>query len=267
MTEAIPADYTIDELMITVLASCFSNDDQITTGMASWLPVCAIELARRTHAPELVWVAGGIGLDPGAVQLSASTFEAPVWRTGVMYIDPYSEFWDYAAHDRYLRTFCVGAAQLDQYGNANNSVIGSYDRPRVRLPGTAGLGDMGSMDKRLIFWQSAHSPRSMVQRVDFRSAIGYLDGDGERGRLGIGGGPEQVVTNLAVFDFEPGSERMRLKSVHPGVGVDDVLAATGFVPVLPADVPVTGVPTAEQVRLIREEIDPRALRKREFGRR
>ena len=78
---------------------------------------------------------------------------------------------------------------------------------------------MSTLDKRLIYYVTDHNPRSLVERVDFRSGIGYLDGNGERARLGIGGGPELVVTNLAVLDFEPGSQRMRLKSVHAGVTV------------------------------------------------
>ncbi|MFC0530033.1 CoA-transferase subunit beta [Phytohabitans kaempferiae] len=258
------ADYTVDELMVAVLAACFDNDDQVCNGLSSFIPVCAIQLARMTHAPDLVWIAGAAGVDPGEVELTASTFEAPLWRDSVMYLEHYAEFWDYAASDRFLLKFCAGAAQIDAYGNTNNSVIGRWDRPKVRLPGTAGLGDMGSLGKQLIFWVTDHSTRTLVERVDFRSGIGYLNGGGERARLGLRGGPSLVVTNLAVFDFEPGSERMRLASVHEGVGVDDVLAATGFTPVVPADVPRTPAPTAEQVRLIRDEIDPTGFRKRGF---
>lgn len=257
-------DYSVDELMVAVLASCFDNDDQVCNGISSFLPVCAIQLARMTHAPDLVWLAGASGVDPAEVEMTASTFEAPLWRDSVMYLEHYAEFWDYAASPRFLRKFCAGAAQIDAYGNTNNSVIGRYDRPRVRLPGTAGLGDMGSLDKSLIFWVTDHSPRTLVERVDFRSGIGYLDGGGARARLGLRGGPALVVTNLAVFDFAPGSERMRLKSVHDGVTVDDVLAATGFTPVVPAEVTRTPPPTVEQVRLIRERIDPEGYRKRGF---
>ena len=115
------------------------------------------------------------------------------------------------------------------YGNANNSIIGDdYHRPKVRLPGTAGLGDMGSLGKRLFYWNPNHSPRSLVEKVDFRSAAGYLGGGDEREQLGLTGGPEIVVTNLAVLDFHPESKRMRLRSVHPGTTVEQVQEATGF---------------------------------------
>jgi glutaconate CoA-transferase subunit B len=136
----------------------------------------------------------------------------------------------------------------------------------VRLPGTAGLGDMGSLGKRLLYWNPNHSPRSIVAKVDFRSAAGYLGGGDERAQLGLTGGPELVVTNLAVLDFHPESKRMRLCSVHPGTTVAQVQEATGFELLLPdGEVPETVPPTAEQVRLLRDVIDPDGMCKREAG--
>lgn len=259
--------YTVDEIMCATLAARFHDGDEVCNGMASFIPVAAIMLARRTHAPGLVWLAGAAGLDPRPARVPASTLEAPLWRDSVMYLEQFSDFWHYAQNGRNLGIFCVGAAQLDMYGNANNSVIGDdYHAPKVRLPGTAGLGDMGSLGKRLFYWNPNHNPRSLVERVDFRSAAGYLGGGDERERLGLGPGPEVVVTNLAVLDFEPASKRMRLVSVHPGVTVDQVQEATGFDLVLPeGDIPETTPPTPEQVRLLREEIDPDGLCKREAG--
>ena len=261
------SDYTVDEIMCATLAARFRDGDEVCNGMASFIPVGAIMLARRTHAPGLVWLAGAAGLDPRPDRVPASTLEAPLWRDSVMYLEQFSDFWHYAQNGRNLGIFCVGAAQLDMYGNANNSVIGSdYHAPKVRLPGTAGLGDMGSLGKRLFYWNTNHNPRSLVERVDFRSAAGYLDGGDERERLGLGPGPEVVVTNLAVLDFEPESKRMPLVSVHPCVTVDQVQEATGFELLLPeGDVPETTPPTDEQVRLLREEIDPDGLCKREAG--
>ncbi len=258
-------DYTVDELMCARLAAEFKNGDEVCNGMASFIPVAAIMLARMTHAPGLVWLAGAAGVDPRPDRVGASTLESPLWADSVMYLEQFSDFWHYAQNGRNLGIFCVGAAQLDMFGNANNSIIGSdYHRPRVRLPGTAGLGDMGSLGKRLFYWNTNHSPRSLVERVDFRSAAGYLDGGDERERLGLGPGPEIVVTNLAVLDFHPESKRMRLRSLHPGVTVEQVQAATGFELLLPdVDIPLTTPPTDEQVKLLRERIDPDGMCKRE----
>ncbi len=258
-------DYTIDELMITVLARQFTNEDQACNGMASFLPVSAFMLARLTHAPHLTWLAGAAGLEPKASKVPASTLESPLWADSVMYIEQYGDFWNYALNGRWLTKFCVGAAQLDQFGNANNSIIGSdYHRPKVRLPGTAGLGDMGSIGKLLYYWNPNHGPRSLVEKVDFISAAGYLGGGSEREDMGLTGGPQLVVTNLAVLDFEPDSKRMRLQSVHPGTTAEEVQEATGFELVTPESVPETAPPSVEQVRLIREDIDPDGMRKREF---
>jgi glutaconate CoA-transferase subunit B len=262
-------DYSVDELMVTVLAEQFQNGDQACNGMASFIPVAAFMLARATHAPELVWLASSVGLEARPKRIPASTLEAPLWRDSVMYLEQYGDFWTYVLNGRWIEKFCVGAAQLDQYGNANNSVIGSdYHAPEVRLPGTAGLADMGSIGKQLYYWNPNHSPRSLVKRVDFISAAGYLEGGDARARLGLAGGPQIVVSNLAVMDFEPESKRMRLKSVHPGTTVAQVREATGFDLLMPDDeVPETRPPTEEQVRLIRDMIDPDGMRKRDLRRR
>jgi glutaconate CoA-transferase subunit B len=259
-------DYSVDELMVTALAAYFRDGEQACNGMASFIPVAAFMLARMTHAPELVWIASSVGLEPRPDRIPASTLEAPLWRDSIMYLDQYTDFWNLVLNGRWIQKFCVGAAQLDQYGNANNSVIGGdYHHPRVRLPGTAGLADMCSIGKDLYYWNPDHCKRSLVERVDFISGAGYLDGGDAREQLGLGGGPQAVISNLAVMDFHPQSKRMRLKSVHPGVTVDQVQAATGFELLMASDsIPETRPPSHEQVRLIREVIDPGGMRKRGF---
>jgi glutaconate CoA-transferase subunit B len=125
---------------------------------------------------------------------------------------------------------------------------------------------MGSIGKRLIFWTTTHNQRTFVEKVDFITCAGYLGGGDERDRLGLTGGPEVVVSDLCVMDFEPQSKAMRLVSVHPGVSVEQVQAATGFALVVPENgVGETEPPDAEMLRLIREEIDPGAARLREFA--
>ena len=259
-------DYSVDELMVTTLASYFHNGEQACNGMASFIPVAAFMLARLTHAPELVWIASSVGLEPRPERIPASTLEAPLWRDSIMYIDQYTDFWNFVLNGRWIQKFCVGAAQLDQYGNANNSVIGKdYHKPRVRLPGTAGLADMCSIGKDLYYWNPNHSRRSLVEKVDYISGAGYLNGGDEREQLGLGGGPQAVITNLAVMDFHPESKRMRLKSVHPGVTVAQVQDATGFELLLATDsIPDTTAPSVEQIRLIRKVIDPDDMRKHGF---
>ena len=260
----VAEDYSVDELMVTVMASQFHNEDQCCNGMASFIPVAAFMLARLTHAPDLVWLPSSGGLESRPERIPASTLEAPLWRDSIMYIEQYGDFWNFVLNGRWIEKFCVGAAQLDQYGNANNSVIGEdYHAPKVRLPGTAGLADMGSIGKKLYYWNLSHSPRSMVEKVDYISAAGYLNGGDERERLGLEGGPQLVISNLAVMDFHPGSKKMRLQSVHPGITPEQVQEATGFELLMPgAAMAETIPPTQEQVRLIREVIDPDNMRKK-----
>lgn len=267
-SDAEAPDWTVDELMITRLAACFEDGDQACNGMASFIPVSAFMLARRTHAPNLVWLASAVGLEPRPDRVPASTLEAPLWRDSVMYMEQFGDFWNYALNGRWLQKFCVGAAQLDRFGNANNSVIGDdYHAPKVRLPGTVGMGDMGSIGKLLYYWNPNHNPRSLVDKVDFVSCAGYLGGGSQRQDAGLAGGPQLVVTNLCVLDFEPVTKHLRLQSVHPGVTVEQVQAATGFELLLPeGDVPVTVAPTVGQVDLIRHVIDPDNMRKRELAR-
>lgn len=259
-------DYTADELMITTLADCFQNGDQVCNGMASFVPVAAFMLARMTHAPELVWFASSVGLDPRPERIPASTLEAPLWKDSVMYLEQYTGFWNLVQNGRWITRFCVGAAQIDRFGNANNSVIGKdYHAPKVRLPGTAGLADMCSIGKDLYYWVPDHSPRSLVEKVDYVSGAGFLGGGAEREQLGLGGGPRLVVSNLAVMDFHPQSKHMRLKSVHPGVSVNQVQAATGFeLMVGEGPIPETRAPTVAQIQMIRTKIDPDNMRKRGF---
>lgn len=259
-------DYSPAEIMITALAAQFHDGDQVCNGMASFIPVAAILLARLTHAPGLVWLASSVGLDARPRSIPASTLEAGLWRDSVMYLEQYTDFWNLVSNGRWLKRFCVGAAQIDRHGNVNNSVIGEdYDAPRVRLPGTAGLADLCALDKDLCYWVTDHSPRSLVERVDFVSGAGFLGGGDERARLGLGGGPRVVVTNLAVLDFEPRSKCMRLQSVHPGVAPGQVQEATGFELLMPEDpVPRTPAPSVAELRLIREEIDPGNTRRHGF---
>jgi len=125
---------------------------------------------------------------------------------------------------------------------------------------------MGSIGKRLIYWTTTHNPRTLVERVDFVTCAGFLGGGDERDRLGLTGGPEVLVSDLGVMDFEPHTRAMRVRSVHPGVTAEQIQDATGFELLMPdGDVPVSEPPSAEQVRLIREEIDPGAARRREFA--
>jgi len=255
--------YGIDDLMIAALARELPNDTRAFNGAASFIPVCAFMLARATHAPDLVWVAGSIAVDPYPERVPESTLSDGLWTRATMLQTSAFDFWAYAQNGR-LNTFCFRGAQIDPYGNVNNTVIGPYARPKVRLPGGGGMADLSCQVPRVYIWSTTHTPRVFVERLDFRSGIGWGDGPGHRERLGLPGGPRLVVTNLCVMDFAPETRRMRLRSVHPGVTVDQVKAATGFEVQVDGDVPVTPEPTPAEIEVIRR-VDPTGMRKRELA--
>lgn len=255
---------TIDELMVVTLARAFTNETRAFNGAVSFVPVCAYLLARRTHAPELVWAASSLAVDADPKSIPESTLSDGLWDGASMLSNSAYDFWSYAQGRRY-NTFAFRGAQMDAYGNVNNTTIGPYASPKVRLPGGGGMADLGCMIPLIYLWSTTHDARTFVEQLDFRSGIGWGDGGDHRARLGLPGGPQLCVTNLCVFDFDPDSKRMRIRSVHPGVTVDQVVEATGFELAPSADdVPETDAPTDEELRILREEVDPTSARLREF---
>lgn len=259
----IASDYKADELMVVTLARQFTDKDIMLNGTVSFIPVAAAMLARKTHAPKLTWVAGAVGVDADPGFIIGNTLDPTMWKNCVMYLPQIEDMWGYV-HSNTLETFCIRGAQIDQYGNVNNSVIGDFRKPKVRLPGSAGMGDMATLDKKIYIWSTTHNARTFVKKVDFLAAPGYLDGANARERLGLKNGPQVVITNLCVMDFEPESKRMRLKTLHRGVTAELVQERTGFELVIPASVPDTPAPTVEELELLRREIDPKGMRKLEF---
>lgn len=258
------SDCTIDELIVVSLARAFDDRVRAFNGAVSFIPVSALQLARATHAPGLVWVASSLAVDPRPAAIPESTLLPELWAGASHVFTSPTDFWPYAMSDR-LNTFCMRGAQIDRFGNINNSVIGDFRRPKVRLPGGGGMADLSCLCSNIFLWSTVHTPRVFVPRLDFRSGLGYGEGGDHRERLGLHGGPRLVVTNLCVMDFEPESKGMRLKSLHPGVTAAQVQEATGFEVLLPAgEIPETPAPADEELRLLREQIDPTGMRKWEF---
>jgi glutaconate CoA-transferase subunit B len=154
----------------------------------------------------------------------------------------------------------LGGAQIDPYGNLNSTVIGQHHPPKVRLPGSGGANDVGSL-----CWQTSiiirHSKRTFVPKVDFVTTPGYLTGPGAREEAGLppGSGPMYVVSTLALLGFDDETKRMKLLATQPGVRVDQVVEETGFELIIPRDVATSDPPGAEELRILREEVDRQRL--------
>jgi len=158
----------------------------------------------------------------------------------------------------------MGAAQLDRFGNQNISCIGDWSRPKAQLLGVRGAPG-NTINHPVSYWVPRHSPRVFAERADMVCGIGY-DRAAALGRPGARFHELRVVvTNLAVLDFATADHRMRLRSVHPGARVADVIAATGFPLAVPAEVPVTRPPAPEELALIRGRLDLAGLRDRELA--
>jgi glutaconate CoA-transferase, subunit B len=259
MSAAVEAAALAD-LMVCALADCLTSEEVATNGAASFLPVTAIGLARRTHAPGLTHLGGAVGVDSRWERVAGSTVGPAYWDGAAALLNHPDEFWPFVGAGR-ITTIFHRAAQIDARGNLGNSEIRG-PRP-VRLPGGAAMGDTAALIPRVLLWSTTHDPRTFVRRVDFRTCPGYLDEPGQREALGMPGGPDRVVTDLATMDFTPEGQ-MRLRSLHPGVELETVQERTGFELALPdGEVPATREPTAEERTLI-AALDPDGYRLTEF---
>jgi glutaconate CoA-transferase subunit B len=213
-------------------------------------PNIACTLAQRTVAPglELVYESGVFGARPARLPLSIGD---PTIVTGATAATGMFELFAYYLQRGLIDVGFLGAAQIDRFGTINTTVIGGYEKPAVRLPGSGGACEI-AINARKVFVIMRQSRRSFVDVVDFRTSPGR-----SADRSGwLGEGPTVVVTDLGVYRFGGDSGEMFLASLHPGVQLRDVHEATGWDLRVPDDTAVTEPPTAEELRLIREELDP-----------
>ena len=255
MTNA-PSTYTASEMMIVAAARALQGARTVFVGVG--LPNIACNLARMTVAPELelIYEAGVYGARPNRLPLSIGD---PTLVSGSLAAMPMADLFSYYLQGGRIEVGLLGGAQIDRFGNLNTSVIGSYTKPKVRLPGSGGACEIAIHVQR-IFYIMRLSKRSFVQRLDFCTSPGNLEGGEARRRLGIpGAGPELVITDKALFDFGAPNGEMRLISLHAGVSVDDVCAEMSWQPVMAGDVAVTPPPADDELHRIRVELDPDGL--------
>ena len=219
-------------------AEAWRGDGAILASPMGLIPSLGARLARLTFAPDLL-------LTDGEAYLLDADGEVEGWL-------PYAKVFTMLAAGR--RHVMMGAAQIDRYGNQNISCIGDWKRPKAQLLGVRGAPG-NTVNHPVSYWIPRHSPRVFTSGVDMVCGVGY-----DRGACEL----RVVVTNLAVLDFGTAERTMRLRSVHPGVEVGDVLAATGFPLVIPDEVPATRAPTADELDLIRTRLDPGGTREREL---
>jgi glutaconate CoA-transferase subunit B len=244
--------YNPTELLICTASRLM--EDGTTAFIGTGIPMLAASLAQRQHAPNLVAVFefGGTGAIlenlPRAVG-EGRTFHRAIAASGICDIVE-------TAQRGFIEYGFLGGAQIDVYGNLNTTVIGEHSHPKVRLPGSGGGNDVGSHCWRTIAIMR-HDQRRFVEKIDFITTPGYLTGPGAREAAGLaaGTGPFRVVTNLAVLGYHPETKRMMLLATQPGVSVAQVVENTGFELAIADQVEESPPPSAEELRILREEVD------------
>jgi glutaconate CoA-transferase subunit B len=247
----VATDFTPDELIVTTLAHRLRDGERVMHGVASMIPVMAIQLARATHAPGLVCInLEGVDARPTHYTLSTEYFGMA---EGAVKLINLPRLFEYAQRGLIDAAFFSGV-QIDRLGNLNTSALGNdYDHPKVRLTGGAGQAILCHTVGRIIVWIPRHERRRFPEKVDFVTLPGHHPNVKKR--------MDQIVTNLAVMDFDAQTGAMRLVSLHPGVTLEEVQDNTGFDLIVPEAVPTTAAPTVEEIALLRTKIDPQAVRK------
>jgi len=245
--------YSKSEIMIAASARGLAGARNCFVGVG--LPNIVCNLAQRTVARELqlVYESGVFGARPERLPLSIGD---PTLATGATAITSMFELFAYYLQAGLIDVAFLGGAQIDRFGNLNTTVIGSYDEPKVRLPGSGGACEI-AIHARQILVIMRQAQRSFVQQLDFRTSPGHSgDPAHDAARGWHGSGPTSVVTDLGTYGFDETTGEMTLLTMHPGVTIDDVRSSMGWEPRLASDLGETPPPTDEELRLIREELDP-----------
>jgi len=240
------------EVCAIACAEAWRDDGEIVASPIGTLPTVGARLAALTFSPDLVLTDGDALMTAEPLPVGAAPDHPKVVEGWL----PFGKMFDLLWWGR--RHVMMGATQVDRFGNQNIACIGPWEKPKAMLLGVRG-GPGNTVNHTTSYWVPNHSPRVFVEKVDFVSGVGY-------DRVPASAAVHEirvVVSNLGVFDFDTPDHRMRLASVHPGVSVDDVVAATGFELAIDSDVPTTREPTADELALIRDVIDPASAREKE----
>jgi glutaconate CoA-transferase subunit B len=245
-------DYTSSELLTINAARLLRDGDVVFVGVG--LPNLACNLARKTHAPNLVMIyeAGVIGAKPSRLPLSIGD---PTLVSGSTSVCSMFEVFSLYLQRGNVDVGFLGGAQIDRYCNINATVIGDYDSPKVRLPGSGGSMEIAAWAKRC-YIITPHQKRRFPEKVHFRTSAGFLGGREERIRANLrGSGPQAVVTDLGIMEPDDNGELI-LVALHPGKQIDQVKDNTGWELKVAENILVTSSPTEAELSILREELDP-----------
>jgi glutaconate CoA-transferase, subunit B len=248
--------YSASEMMIAVAARMLKGARTVFVGVG--LPNIACNLARITVAPdmEMIYESGVYGARPERLPLSIGD---PTLVSGAVSVVSMADLFGLYLQRGLVEIALLGGAQIDKYGNLNSSVIGDYAKPKTRLPGSGGACEIATNAQRT-FMIMRLKRRAFVEKTDFITSPGHLSGGDSRARLGLPGkGPEIVITDKAILNFDNAEREMQLSALYPGVSEADVRAETGWKLRRAPKLEQVSAPSVEELRLIREELDPSGM--------
>jgi len=247
--------YSATELMIVNSARLLRDGDVVFVGVGT--PNLACNLARRTHAPNLLMIyeAGVIGARPARLPLSIGD---PTLVSGASAVCSMYDIFTFYLQRGNVDVGFLGGAQIDRFGNINATVIGDYEKPKVRLPGSGGSMEIAAWANRC-YIMTPHQKRRFPEKVDFATSAGFLSDRRQREATGVRGrGPLAVVTNLGLLEPDESGELV-LTTLHPGATVEQARENTGWALKIVADLRYTEPPSDEELRILREELDPQGI--------
>jgi glutaconate CoA-transferase subunit B len=250
------ASYSPSEIMVVRAARELKNGEVVFVGIG--LPNLACNLARRLHAPELVLIyeSGAVGAVPDRLPLSIGD---PCLATDSISVCSMVEVFNYYLQGGLIDVGFLGGAQVDRFGNINSTVIGNYDHPKVRLPGSGGACEIAIHAKKIILVLK-QSRQSFPERIDFITSPGFLDKTNQRKKYHMPGkGPALVITDFGVYGFSPRTYEMVLTEIHPEISLDRVKENIGWEVKVSRRLQTTVPPTEEEIRIIRQELDPEKI--------
>lgn len=249
------AEYTSSELLTINAARLLRDGDRVFVGVG--LPNLACNLARRTHAPNLLMIyeAGVIGAQPARLPLSIGD---PTLVSGALSVCSMYDIFAFYLQRGNVDVGFMGGAQIDRFGNINATVIGDYTHPKVRLPGSGGSMEIAAWANRC-YLLTPHTKRRFPTQLDFRTSAGFLGGRAERNAANLrGGGMMAVVTDLGLMEPDEAGELV-LTALHPGATVEQARENTGWDLKVGGNLRTTTPPTEEELRILREDLDPSGI--------
>jgi len=248
-------EYTSPELLTINAARLLRDGDVVFVGVG--LPNLACNLARRTHAPNLVMIyeAGVIGAQPARLPLSIGD---PTLVSGALSVCSMYDIFALYLQRGNIDVGFLGGAQIDRFGNINATVIGEYARPKVRLPGSGGSMEIAAWANRC-YIITPHQKRRFPERVDFRTSAGFLSHRSEREAARLrGSGPQAVVTDIGILEPDENGELI-LTALHPGRTVEEAKENTGWELKISDSLRFTDPPSEKELKILRQELDPNRI--------